>query len=239
MSIARRSVLVALICGGLASACSDPTPPAPDPAKVPRAAAMARADLQPTDSQPIDSRQTRGQPAGRPADPAPIGDAAPGVVASVEIKPRAGGGTTDNKVSGTIQFAATTTGLEVSGALKNLAPGLHGLHIHANGDCGKPGGHFAPANKQHGDPANGEHHLGDLGNVEADASQQAAVSINVAGLALHGPNSILGHALAVHADPDDLHSQPSGNSGDIIGCGIIAADGDAEVRPENRDEAAG
>ena len=65
------------------------------------------------------------------------------------------------------------------------------------------------------------------------------MSINVDGLALNGKNSILGHALVVHAGPDDLTSQPSGNSGEVIGCGIIAADGDADVRPENRDQAAG
>jgi len=227
MSIARRTALVALVCCGFAFACSDPKP---DPAKVPRAAASANSPALP-----------HTELANRPAEPAPIGDAAPGVVASAEIKPW-GGATTDradNKVTGAIQFASTTTGLEVSGALKNLPKGLHGLHIHENGDCGKPGGHFAPASTQHGDPSNGEHHLGDLGNVDADASNQAVVSINASGLALQGANSILGHALVVHAAPDDLRSQPAGDSGDIIGCGIIAADGDAEVRPEHRDRAAG
>jgi Cu-Zn family superoxide dismutase len=232
MSIARRTALATVICCGFAFGCSDPTPPTPDPSKVPKA--VGQADAHP---QALPNTQL----ASKPVEPAPIGDAAPGVVASAEITPW-GGATTadaDSKVSGAIQFASTTTGLEVSGALKNLPKGLHGLHIHENGDCSNPGGHFAPAIQQHGDPASGEHHLGDLGNVEADGSNQAAVSINASGLALHGQNSILGHALVVHAAPDDLHSQPAGNSGDIIGCGIIAAHGDSEVRPENREEAAG
>ncbi len=227
MPISLQTVLLAVVCCGFAFGCSDPTP---DPTKVPRAAA-------PIDSHPQALPNT--QLANKPAEPPPAGDAASGVVASVEIKPWSSGATDDNKVTGVIQFAPTSSGMEVSGALKNLPTGLHGLHIHESGDCAKPGGHFAPTGNRHGNPANGEHHLGDLGNVEADASNQAAVSISVSGLALSGKNSILGHALVVHAGADDMSSQPSGNSGDVIGCGIIAADGDAEVRPENRDEAAG
>jgi Cu-Zn family superoxide dismutase len=228
MAFPRRISTFAIICGAAALyGCSDPER---DPARLPRA--VAQVDT------PHAAALANSGLAAKPAEPVPAGDSAPGVVASVEIKPWTQGAS-ENKVTGAIQFAPTTTGLELSGALKNLPAGLHGLHIHENGDCSNPGGHFAPASNRHGDPANGEHHLGDLGNVDADASNQAAVSINVPGLALHGKNSILGHALVVHANPDDLHSQPSGNSGDVIGCGIIAADGDAEVRPENRDEAAG
>ena len=227
MPTALRIALFSCVCCGFALGCSDPTQ---DPSKVPRAVAPGESPAQALPNMPL---------ANKPTEPAPIGDSAPGVAASVEIKPWSADATSDNKVSGAIQFAPTSGGMEVSGALKNLPKGLHGLHIHENGECSKPGGHLAPAGNRHGDPTNGEHHLGDLGNVEADASNQAAVSINVEGLALNGKNSILGHALVVHAGPDDLTSQPSGNSGEVIGCGIIAADGDADVRPENRDQAAG
>jgi Cu-Zn family superoxide dismutase len=113
------------------------------------------------------------------------------------------------------------------------------LYIHENGDCSKPGGHFAPTGDQHGDPANGEHHLGDLGNVVADTSNHAVVSINVPGLALHGKNSILGRTLVVYADADHPNSQPAGNAGEAIGCGVITPEGDAVARPESKDEAAG
>ncbi len=213
-----RTILLTLVGLGVGFGCSDPSQ---DPSKVPRAVALD------SPSQALPNTQL----ASKSAEPAPAGDAAPGVVASVEIKPWSATGTTDNKVTGVIQFAPTSTGMELSGALKNLPEGRHGLHIHENGDCGKPGAHLAPASNGHGDPMNGEHHLGDLGNVEADASNQAVVSINVAGVALSGTNSILGHAMVVHAGADDLTSQPSGNSGGIIGCGIIGADGDADVRP--------
>ena len=135
--------------------------------------------------------------------------------------------------SGYVYFAPTSEGIELTGRLLEIEQGKHGIHIHNGGDCADPGGHFAPQDDSHGDPARGEHHLGDLGNVEADPANEAWVSINVDGLALKGENSVLGKPLVVHADADDLQSQPSGNSGDVLACGIIEPDGDAEVRPEN------
>lgn len=226
MSIALRVVLLPLICG-VAAACSDPKQGAAD---MPKAAVQVDSHQPASPNEPL---------ANKPAEPKPASDAASGVVASVEIKPWSSNGTTDSKVMGVIQFAPTSSGMEVSGAMKDLPTGLHGLHIHKNGDCSNPGGHFAPSGYPHGDPADRERHLGDLGNVEADASNQAVVSINVPGLALNGKNSILGRTVVVNAGLDDLSSQPSGSSGDVIGCGVIAADGDAKVRPENSEEAAG
>ena len=164
---------------------------------------------------------------------APPGDDASNVVAVAHIEPVSGAGD-DNKVTGSIHFAPTTTGLELSGRLMNLATGKHGAHIHTNGSCDDPGEHFAPESKLHGDPKQGEHHLGDLGNVEADSANEAWISINVQGLTLRGDRSILGHTLVVHAAPDDLKTQPSGNSGDVIACGVIEPEGDAEVRPESQ-----
>jgi superoxide dismutase, Cu-Zn family len=163
--------------------------------------------------------------------PLPAGDAASGVVAVVAIEPWPANRA--NKTTGSIRFVPTSTGLELTGRLTNLPKGIHGLHIHQNSSCADPGPHFSPVAHRHGDPQGAEHHLGDLGNIEADAADEAMVSVNVDGLALNGKRSILGHAMVVHADEDDLKTQPSGNSGDVIACGIIEADGDAEVRPEN------
>src|SRR5262245_34671266 len=206
MSIGLRIGWFALICWGFAAACS----PKQDPATVPKAAVDAHPQALP--NEPL---------ADKPAEPKPASDTASGTVASVEIRPWSSVGADDSKVMGVLQFAPTSSGMEVSGALKDLPKGLHGLHIHENGDCGKPGGHFAPTGNPHGDPATPEHHLGDLGNVEAAASNQAVVSINVPGLALNGQNSVLGHALVVDARADDMSTQPSGSSGDVIGCGVI------------------
>ena len=232
MSIALRIALFVL--AGFVAGCSEPKQnptEKPNPAEVPKAALPGDTHPQATPNVPL---------ANESAEPKPAGDAASGAVASAEIKPWSSNGTTDSKVMGVIQFAPTSGGIEVSGAMKDLPTGMHGLHIHENGDCSKPGGHFAPTGTMHGDPADREHHLGDLGNVQADASNQAVVSINVSGLALQGENSILGRTLVVNAGPDDLSSQPSGGSGDVIGCGVIAAEGNAKVRPENRSsEAAG
>ena len=66
-----------------------------------------------------------------------------------------------------------------------------------------------------------ERHVGDLGNIEADATGKAKIDIRDRELKLNGPHSVVGRGLVVHADPDDLKSQPAGNAGARIGCGTI------------------
>jgi Cu-Zn family superoxide dismutase len=167
-----------------------------------------------------------------PEEPTPPGDAARDTVAVVHIEPN--GAITDNKITGSVYFSPTSDGIELSGRLTQVGSGKHGIHIHEKGNCVDPGEHFSPEEAAHGDPKNGEHHLGDLGNIEADPANEAWVSMNVKGLSLQGENSVLGKALVVHADPDDLKSQPSGNSGAVLACGIIESDDQAEVRPESQ-----
>jgi Cu-Zn family superoxide dismutase len=166
-----------------------------------------------------------------------------GMGAVAEIMPMPAGTTDDdtsNDVTGTIHLMPSGRGVMLTGTLNNLPAGPHGFHIHQNGDCSDPGEHFAPTSTVHGDPAaGGEHHLGDLGNVEANDSNQATVSVDAAGLSLGGENSVIGHALVVHSDADDLKTQPSGNSGDPIACGVISASSDTGLPAENADEAAG
>ena len=109
MPISLQTVLLAVVCCGFAFGCSDPTP---DPTKVPRAAA-------PIDSHPQALPNT--QLANKPAEPPPAGDAASGVVASVEIKPWSSGATDDNKVTGVIQFAPTSSELNHAGHFEESA----------------------------------------------------------------------------------------------------------------------
>jgi len=161
-------------------------------------------------------------------DKATPGDAARDVVAVAHLEPN--GSIADNKTSGSVYFTPTSSGVELSGRLTQVAQGKHGLHIHVRGNCVEPGEHQALDDTRHGAP--GEGHLGDLGNVEPDPANEAWVSINIDGLALSGERSVLGKALVVAEDPDDLKTQPSGNSGGVLACGIIEADDDAEVRPE-------
>jgi Cu-Zn family superoxide dismutase len=112
-------------------------------------------------------------------------------------------------------------GLHLEVSATGLSPGVHGFHVHEVGDCSAPDassakGHFNPAGKPHGS------HAGDLPDLTADASGAARLSVDVSGLDLgDGPNSIAGRAFVIHADPDDRHSQPAGNSGKRIACGVI------------------
>jgi Cu-Zn family superoxide dismutase len=133
-----------------------------------------------------------------------------------------------NTVQGTIAFHQDGDAVLVMGELTGLQPNaVLGFHIHEYGDCSAPdgssaGGHYTPDGKRHGAPTAAEHHLGDLGNVRADASGRATVNLRMQDARLVGSDAmLLGRALVVHEGPDDLHSQPSGNSGARIGCGVI------------------
>lgn len=122
---------------------------------------------------------------------------------------------------GTGQLAVSVTG---------LAPGRHGMHIHENGTCTGPdfqsaGGHFNPDGKQHGTANPEGPHAGDLPNlvVEDDGSADTTLSVP-ASLLAEGPASMLGtqrRSLVIHADPDDEQTDPSGNSGARVVCGVI------------------
>ena len=139
----------------------------------------------------------------------------------------------DSGVSGTVTFRPTDGGVQVTYAVDGLTPGLHGFHVHANGDCGAgpdgapggaAGGHFAPMDDAHGapdDPAP-QRHVGDFGNIEAGTDGRAAGTF-VDPLASLGADerSIVGRAVVVHAEADDLTSQPSGAAGARVGCGVV------------------
>lgn len=113
---------------------------------------------------------------------------------------------------------------------QNLKPGAeHGFHIHEVGDCSSADGmgakgHFNPNAKPHGNPSAPEHHAGDLASLKAEKNGRAKLDTVVEGITLApGPTSIVGRAVVIHADPDDYVSQPAGNSGARIACGVIRA----------------
>lgn len=135
--------------------------------------------------------------------------------------------TKDSKVKGTVRLNEIPPNVHIVADVTGLSPGKHGFHIHEKGDCSAPdassaGGHFNPENKKHGAPDASEHHMGDLGNLEADASGHAHYerTVNFLEIAVD-PNTIDGKAIIVHAQEDDLHSQPAGSSGPRLACGII------------------
>ena len=107
-----------------------------------------------------------------------------------------------------------------------LAPGRHGIHVHSVGQCEAPafqsaGAHFNPSGAPHAGPDDAKRHVGDLGNIKADASGTARYKRVDKLITLSGTNSIIGRSIIVHAKADDLKTQPSGDAGDRIGCGVI------------------
>lgn len=137
--------------------------------------------------------------------------------------------TQGHQVSGTVTFTQVEGGVRVDAHLTGLIPGPHGFHIHEKGDCSAPdassaGAHFNPTKHKHGNPGQGEHHLGDMPALVADDQGNAHLSATLAGLTLtEGETAVVGHSVIVHADPDDYMTQPTGNSGARISCGIISA----------------
>lgn len=136
--------------------------------------------------------------------------------------------TQGNHVKGTVTFTKTEAGLKIVGDFEGLEPGQHGFHIHEKGECSShdgssAGGHFNPQNTQHGGPADHERHAGDLGNISADEKGIAHYEYTDHLLTLQGAYSIIGRSVVIHADVDDYVTQPTGNSGARIGCGVIEA----------------
>ena len=144
--------------------------------------------------------------------------------ATAQLAPTAG-----NRTAGTVTFTATGDRVRVLAKVSGLSPGAHGFHIHEKGDCSaadatSAGGHFNPTNKPHGNPAAGEHHGGDMPMLEADAAGNAALDVTLDAVTLtSGLHGIVGRAVIVHKDADDFRTQPTGNSGARVACGVIAA----------------
>jgi len=171
------------------------------------------------------SRQESPPPeAAAPSSPAAVAEPA---TATATMAGKSG-----SQVTGTLRFTTQGDGVVVSGELQGLASGTeHGFHIHEQGDCSAPdaataGGHLNPGQMPHGNPTEAgptAHHLGDMPNVVADNTGRAAVNAFIAGATLGdgGSNDLIGKAVIVHAQRDDYMTQPSGDAGARIACGVI------------------
>jgi superoxide dismutase, Cu-Zn family len=129
---------------------------------------------------------------------------------------------------GTATFTGTDSGVEMTLKVSGLEPGQRGFHIHAVGSCEPPdfesaGDHFNPTGAPHGFEASGGPHLGDLHNLEVDQNGVAEAQRTIEGATLGADEdrSLFGKALVIHADADDYRSQPSGNAGARVACGVI------------------
>jgi Cu-Zn family superoxide dismutase len=134
--------------------------------------------------------------------------------------------TQGNTTTGTVVFVQKGDSVKVTAHVSGLTPGAHGFHVHEKGDCSAPdgtsaGGHFNPGGHPHGDPQQGPHHAGDMPMLQSDAHGNAKLIASLSGVALEGPSGIVGRGVIVHAAPDDFKTQPTGNSGARMACGVI------------------
>ncbi|WDS34866.1 superoxide dismutase family protein [Pseudoxanthomonas sp.] len=132
-------------------------------------------------------------------------------------------------VSGKLTLTPVQGGVRIAGIVGGLpASGRFGFHVHETGDCSavdasSAGGHFNPTHQPHGSAKIGAHHLGDMDNIVADAEGVARIDTLLGGVLLGGGGStdLVGRALVVHANPDDYATQPAGNAGPRVACGVI------------------
>ena len=145
-----------------------------------------------------------------------------GPTAVADLAPTAG-----NTAKGRVTFAQKGDKVVVTARVSGLAPGPHGFHVHEKGDCSaadgtSAGGHFNPLGKAHGDPSTPDHHGGDMPMVVADAAGNATLSAELDVIAVgSGAADIVGRSVVVHKDADDFKTQPAGNSGARVACGVI------------------
>lgn len=139
-------------------------------------------------------------------------------------------------VDGVITFTQQPGGVHVVARIEHATPGKHGFHLHAGGTCDAPGfkgagDHFNPTSTSHGAPDADPHHAGDFGNIEVGADGVGNLDVTSSMLSVgEGANDVIGKAVILHKGEDDLKTQPSGNSGDRIACGVVAkAQGQAET----------
>ncbi|OGA68355.1 MAG: superoxide dismutase [Betaproteobacteria bacterium RIFCSPLOWO2_12_FULL_65_14] len=152
---------------------------------------------------------------------ATTGGGAPGAASQLSA-------TKGNTASGSVTFTQRGDRAVIAANLSGLRPNAeHGFHVHEKGDCSSgdgmsAGGHFNPRAKTHAHYGSSERHAGDMPNVKTDAGGNARYSFEsdlftIAG----GPASVVGKAVVIHRDPDDYKSQPAGNSGPRIACGVV------------------
>jgi superoxide dismutase, Cu-Zn family len=135
--------------------------------------------------------------------------------------------TRGNTANGSVTFTQRGSKVLVEAKVAGLSPGAHGFHIHEKGDCSSgdgmsAGGHFNPLGKPHAHPGMTDRHAGDMPMLKADAAGNATLSVELDVMTVGGgATDIVGRGLIVHKDPDDFTTQPTGNSGARVACGVI------------------
>lgn len=210
----RRHLLWCALIPLMLAACDRPADPN-EPTAEDRAAAAAAAPAATPPAAVAAPPPEAAMPPARVEGP---------VAARAAMMPTAG-----NAANGELLLVPENGGLRLTGRLSGLTAGAeHGFHVHEKGDCSAPdassaGDHFNPSGAPHGDPGAEPHHAGDMPNLMVDAQGNAEVNLMLPGLTLAdgGANDVLGRAIVLHAARDDYSTQPSGNAGARIGCGLI------------------
>jgi Cu-Zn family superoxide dismutase len=166
-----------------------------------------------------------------PAAPAPAPAATPAATATATLQSE------DPKVSGTVTITDDGSGgVKIVADVSGAKDGKHGFHVHENGQCEhsdhfkSAGGHFNPGGADHACPPTDPRHAGDLGNIDITGGK-GHLEITSTALSLSGPNSVVGKALILHTGEDDCKTQPTGNSGDRLACGVVTQEGGATTAP--------
>jgi Cu-Zn family superoxide dismutase len=146
----------------------------------------------------------------------------PGPSATADLAPTQG-----NSARGTVTFTQVGERVRVVANLSGLAPGPHGFHLHEKGDCSAPdamsaGGHFNPLGKPHAHYESAERHAGDMPAIVADAAGNTTLAVTLDTIRTgSGPTDIVGRSVIVHKDADDYRTQPTGNAGARVACGVV------------------
>ena len=160
-----------------------------------------------------------GAPVGE-ATPTPAGPVVEPEIVAAQISGPGG-------VTGVVTFTEQPgSGVQVVARVQGAPAGTHGLHLHEGSACDAPdfqtaGGHFNPTGSPHGGPASPQRHAGDFGNVEVGDDGTGTADVTSPTLTIDGPSGAMGHAVVLHAQADDLTTQPTGNSGGRIACGVV------------------
>lgn len=146
------------------------------------------------------------------------------VTAKATMEPASG-----SNVSGEATFTQENGAVQFELTVENVAPGEHAVHLHEKGDCSaedgsSAGGHWNPTMKPHGKRGDGtSFHKGDIANMNVGQDGKGTLRLSINDWTIGGPDStnIVGKSVIIHAKPDDFTSQPAGNAGDWISCGVI------------------
>jgi len=135
--------------------------------------------------------------------------------------------TKGNATAGSVTFMQRGDKVAVIARVTGLTPGSHGFHIHEKGDCSSgdgmsAGGHFNPLGNPHAHPSTTSRHAGDMPMLVADAGGTASLTVDLDVITIgSGVADIVGRSVIVHKDPDDFKTQPTGNSGARVACGVV------------------